>query len=185
MQTIAEDEEYLDGDSSLSELDHYEQNKQEEEEDEEEYNVFQNADTSEYFDNFPHHQQEENTDEEENMVIGQHNDEQPADFVADLPVQETTAPDSKIPWQRVEPKRVTNNQNDFYQENLNNHTVTPSTHPKINSMSICGLGLLCLVIIIFRKTTKGHTDLPWSNKDEKDYSLPLHNRHFKSEMKNC
>ncbi|RCH85631.1 hypothetical protein CU098_006563 [Rhizopus stolonifer] len=187
MQHVTEDEEYFDGDSSINEINHFREEDEEEEEEEdggddeeeEEYNVFQNADTSEYFDNFPRQQEQLNT--EENTIIDQHNDEQPAEYVADLPLKETMS--INIPWQRAEPKRVPASSNEFYQD----MPITPNTTQKkeMNLMPVYAFVLLCLMVIVLKKTTKSHTDSAWHCKEEKEYSLPLHNRHFKSEMKSC
>ncbi|KAG0735401.1 hypothetical protein G6F66_005664 [Rhizopus arrhizus] len=231
MQEITGDEVYIDDDSSLSEInkelnknnkeedeeeeDEDEEEEEEEEEDEEEeeeeeedeeeeYNIFQNADDVEYFENFPFNSnsqqkinivdqyEEEQDDSGENMVINQHNDhtdyeeeEQKIEFSSDLPPKETTPPTNTmtaIPWQRVEPKDFQVNANDFYQDTPITLNDTKNNYD-LNLMPLYGLVVFCALVIVYK--SKCHTDPGWNMKDEKEYYLPLYNRHFKSEIKSC
>ncbi|CEJ04861.1 hypothetical protein CU097_006526 [Rhizopus azygosporus] len=220
MQDVTEGEEYIDDDSSLNEInakisneDNHEEEENDElddeeeddddeednkdelenEEDEEEFFVFQNAETVEYFDNFPRtedkqkvniiNEQDDVEEEQDNSnTIVDHQDDHTNNDLSELPSKQERPETTTIPWQRVEP----HSSNEFYQD-------TPIYTPeeKLNPVSnriygIIGLFIVWTLVIVARKKL-GNTDSAWSfkNYNDKDYCLPLHNRYLKSEMKSC
>ncbi|ORE09728.1 hypothetical protein BCV72DRAFT_222822 [Rhizopus microsporus var. microsporus] len=195
MQDVTEGEEYIDDDSSLSEInakinnednDEEEENDEldeeeeedddeddrdelENEEDEEEFFVFQNAETVEYFDNFPRTEDKQK-------------DDHTNDDLSELPSKQERPGTTAIPWQRVEP----HSSNEFYQDTPI-YTPEEKLNPESNRIyGIIGLFILWALVIVARKKL-GNTDSAWSfkNYNDKDYCLPLHNRYLKSEMKSC